>query len=845
MMNITFAYPGVLYLLWGVPAWCFLLLHLRKQRQRKCMQFTGATLAPRLLPETNRHIASLQIACATLALALLLVAAAGPRSRNRREQEVTMRGRDLVLLIDVSRSMLANDVHPSRLVRAKADMLDILDELRPGDRLAIVAFRNRATRITPFTTDQRFLRQAIAGLSIHSAPAGETDLASGIRMALQIFDDDSPAHKAAILISDGEDLTSDAVRAAQQAAQRRIPFFTVGIGSRAGSTIPDAGSQRGLLLHDGEPVITRLEDEPLVTLARLTGGAYIPVETAGVGAVTLGQRIREHLRAVEVQTFTTIEAFEHTELFAHFLLPGILLLLFAGLLSQGQYRLTVRRTMIMLFLLTAIPPPGSSAAESATVRAKSHRALARQAQTLQRDGAFADAAALYLEAAGQADLPASARDRYRYNAAIASLLAGDHAQARDLLATLPPIHQAQLANALARFKQGEQTDDGSAEGYRKRLAEWQDAARLLQQYWQQSGAENAAQDLQTLDGILPSAKREARFAEVLERHAEAQPQQLAQDMLQQQRASISELEQTQMPPPGPERIRFFEEQARSRRELADKYLALAHQAGNAGMPPEQLQQLLREMASLEQQADALSDLTKPATEQPVEMGHPLYDTWRQVASPESLLGESIRQQAWLDDIASGQPGSRPPIPLANLQAEAGALTDLFAERFQPPEDTPQETLEKINELTGNTARLQRLAAEMLALNDQEGAKEVQREALEALRHLAKILPQPPPSQSEQQKQDQEQNQDQTQQQEQQQDNQDPSEGSDETQVPQQPEQPQDEEQKDTEEPKTGDEKDTFDLDGLIEQVEQRAQDYRDRIQERQERLQRQRGARDW
>ncbi|MFU8780350.1 MAG: vWA domain-containing protein [Kiritimatiellia bacterium] len=837
-MRFTFAYPWMLYLLWTVPAWTLLLYHLRGQRHRKLTSFTGTTLAAKLLPPAKTHLEWIQIISISSTLILLLIAAAGPRSTQRREQEVTMRGRDVVMLIDVSRSMLANDVHPSRLVRAKADMLDVLDELGAGDRVAIVAFRHRATRITPFTTDQRFLRQAIASLSHYSAPPGETDIAAGIRMALQVFDDDSPAHKTVILISDGEDLARDAIRAAQQAGQRRIPFFTVGIGSRTGSTIPDPDNPQGIFMHNGQPIITRLEDEALISVARLTGGAYIPVETAGLGAVTLGQRIRDHLRAVEVQAYTTIEASEHAELFAYFLLPAILLLLLAGACSQGQLRM---HKAIRMLILLATATSTLAQTNDFTVPQQSHRAIARQAQGRHRAGEAEAAANLYIEAASQAGIPHNIRDRYRYNAAIAALQAGNHQMASDLLADLPPLHQAHLARALTQFKRGALAPDGTAEGYRNRLERWQDAARLLQEHWQQSGTAEAGEDLQALDSMLPAAARDASVAEVLERYADSSPEALAWEMLQQQRAQDQAQTHADLPPVGPDRLRLFEEQARKRNELAEQYLALSHNLQAAGIPPEQLAPLVREYEQQAKQSETLRDITRPDPGPAAEVGHPLYNTWRTIGSPESLLTESVRQQEWLDAIARGSATQRLPVPPAHLQAEAGALTELFADRFQPPPDTDADTIEQINALTANTARLQRLAAEMLALNDQDGARTVQAEALEALRQLAELLPEPPPSESEQQQQEEEQ------QQQPQETEPDSGETEDETEmlpVPQ-PEDPEDQTETPVEPEEQDPEDDTFDLDGLLEQVEQRAQEYRDRIQEREERRQRQRGARDW
>ncbi len=840
-MRFSFANIWILYLIWLVPLWSLLLHFLRKRQQEKRMHFTGSVLAGKLLPAENQRLLWFQELALAGALVLLLLAAAGPRSSRPEEQEVAMRGRDIVLLLDVSRSMLADDVRPSRLVRAKADMLDILDELRPGDRVAIVAFRYRATRITPFTSDQGFLRQAIAGVSIDSAPAGETDIGAGIRMALDIFDDDTPSHKAVILLSDGEDLAGEAISAAQDAARRNIPFFTVGIGSRSGSTIPDRDSPQGVFLFEGEPVITRLEDESLVTLARLTGGTYIPVETAGAGAITLGQRIREQLRAVEARTYTTMEASDYTERFSYFLLPAIVLLLIAGFLTQGPIRKHARIPHIAIIMLFFA---GASFGDTMEDKSgQSHRAIARQAQHLQQQNQFTEAAQRYLQAADTPDIASRFRDRYRYNAAIASLQAGDPETAANLLEYLPPIQQANLARAIAAFEQGRIAADGSVEGYRERLAQWQEAAQRLQRHWQQTEEAASEEDLQKLDAMLPQAAREATLADILERYADKDPAQLAWDMLQKKRSQDDKWKSEEIPPIGPARLEHFQNRARERNELAEQYLALSHLLQSDGVSPDQFNRLLDEHQTLEEQVASLEDLHPLTDTSLAEIGHPLYDAWRERGSPESMLSESLRQQEWLNEIADYSATRKPPVPVAELQQEAADLTDLFAQRVQLPPETDSDTEEFIFQSIEEASRLQRLAAEMLRLGDQDGARPVQEEALEILREI--FIPDPEgPYELPADDQDETPS-----------DPPPPPEGEPDDEDPdlQLPPPPEPDDQMDDEEPEDDpddlepedEEDDTFDVDAMLEQVEQRSQEYQELLDERRRRLQRQESARDW
>ncbi|MBR3086546.1 MAG: VWA domain-containing protein, partial [Kiritimatiellae bacterium] len=161
-------------------------------------------------------------------LVILSLAAARPQW-GRSDFKVASRGASLLIALDVSRSMLAADVHPNRLERAKADILDLIGDLR-GDRAGLLAFRGRGVMLCPLTADYAFLRQAIDGVSVDSAPRGETDIADAIEKCLEALATSAEDNCAIVLISDGEDLAGRAAKAAAKAAARNIPIFTVGIG---------------------------------------------------------------------------------------------------------------------------------------------------------------------------------------------------------------------------------------------------------------------------------------------------------------------------------------------------------------------------------------------------------------------------------------------------------------------------------------------------------------------------------------------------------------------------------------------------------------------------------------
>jgi len=276
----------------------------------------------------------LQMGLVVAGLVLSLFAAARPQWGKTTERTVE-RSRNVVVAIDVSRSMLAQDVRPNRLERAKADVADLVDSLA-GDRCALVAFRRTGVVICPLTTDHGFLRSALEQLSPESAPRGETDLGSAIRASLDALDPAADDHNAVILISDGGDLRGEAIQNAELAKKRGIPIFTVGIGDpKHGATIPSEDG-RGVQKYQGQPVKVTLEEAALKAIAAASKGSYVPFATAGTAETTLGAIYRRYLRQVAVKEQNE-ESARVAERYQIFLVPGLALLIAGAALSKGRF----------------------------------------------------------------------------------------------------------------------------------------------------------------------------------------------------------------------------------------------------------------------------------------------------------------------------------------------------------------------------------------------------------------------------------------------------------------------------------------------------------------------------
>ena len=323
---MRFANPIFLVLAAAVPLAGLWWTFLRARREKALGRIT--------LSVPKARTAGLQMALVLAGLFLSLFAASRPQWGKATERTVE-RSRNVVVAIDVSRSMLAQDVRPNRLERAKADVADLIDSLE-GDRCALVAFRRTGVVICPLTTDHSYLRGALEQMTPESAPRGETDLGGAIRAALDALDPAADDHNAIILISDGGDLRGAALANAQLAKKRGIPIFTVGIGDpRRGATLPGADG-RGEMKFNGETVRVKLEEEALKAIAEASKGRYVPLATAGTAETTLGAIYRRFLRQVAVKEQNE-EAERTAERYQVFLVFGLVFLIAGAALSKGRF----------------------------------------------------------------------------------------------------------------------------------------------------------------------------------------------------------------------------------------------------------------------------------------------------------------------------------------------------------------------------------------------------------------------------------------------------------------------------------------------------------------------------
>jgi Ca-activated chloride channel homolog len=300
--------------------------------RRRRRFFTDEVFAKLYSPEIRgfRRFKSVMMYTGTV---LLIIALAGPKI-GVEIREVERRGVDIMVVLDVSRSMLAEDVRPNRLDKAKFEILRIVDRLR-GDRIGLIAFTGEAIQLSPLTTDYSAFRLYLSIADPASMPSGTTDFAEAMRAAINAFDaagtDGQNAARVMLLLSDGEDHGADFTPFKEQLAERGIYIHTVGIGTRAGATIPvyDPGTGRLLdYVRDAaaQVVTTRLEPEILRTIADVGRGAYYEISRSADGMDGFVSRISD----LDQRSFSTQEFADYKNQYQWFAAIG-LLLVFLGL----------------------------------------------------------------------------------------------------------------------------------------------------------------------------------------------------------------------------------------------------------------------------------------------------------------------------------------------------------------------------------------------------------------------------------------------------------------------------------------------------------------------------------
>lgn len=329
-----FAHPEYLNALYIIPVLIFLFWYLDRNRKRLLEKFADKKLHRILLPDFSSFKNWFKFFLILLALVLLIFAAANPQVGTR-VQEVKQTGIDVFIALDVSRSMLAEDIKPDRLDKAKYQISSLINKLR-GDRIGLIIFAGEAYVQFPLTTDYSAANLFLSAVDVNSVPQQGTAIASAIDLAVKSFDYKTSTQKVIVIITDGEDHEGDIMQAVQGAKDKGIKIYTIGLGSATGVPIPVYNAQGQQVDYkkdeNGNIVLTKLDENILKQIASAGDGKYFPGSTYE----DYLDRIYGDLSSLEKSEFGVRKVTDYEDRFYYFLAPAIILLLIEFFVTERR-----------------------------------------------------------------------------------------------------------------------------------------------------------------------------------------------------------------------------------------------------------------------------------------------------------------------------------------------------------------------------------------------------------------------------------------------------------------------------------------------------------------------------
>jgi Ca-activated chloride channel homolog len=423
---MQFAQP--LWLIAGFAACALLLWQYRRfdRAQRDALaQFAAVRLHDKLISSVSATRRRVKRSLFTLGILLLFVALARPQS-GFVWQETHRKGLELLFAVDTSKSMLAQDIKPDRLTRAKLGVHDLVTQLN-GDGVGLIAFAGSAFLQCPVTLDYDAFRQSLSALDTSVIPHGGTNIAAAIREAEAVFKARSTGEKILVLVTDGEDLDGEGITAAERVAKDGVKIFTVGVGGSDGELVPVPDENGGIDFAkdaDGQLIKSHLDEATLKKIAEATGGMYQPL---GAQAEGLAKIYDEGLANFTREDLSSRQAKVPLERFYWPLLGALLCLL--GEMLIGNRRRSMKAATPAPAGVKLAPRPALRHAALALLCigsiASTQAASPQSAEQAYKKGDFAKAKQEYADTAAQQ--PGNAP--LHFNAGSAAYKAGDYAQA--------------------------------------------------------------------------------------------------------------------------------------------------------------------------------------------------------------------------------------------------------------------------------------------------------------------------------------------------------------------------------------------------------------------------------
>jgi len=332
---IRFEHTEFLYALALIPVMLLIFLMMMQWRKKALKRYGSMLVISRLIPESSDLRLVYKFIFLVLAYSLIIIGIANPQTGSRLEK-VQRKGIDIMIALDVSNSMLAQDIQPDRLSRSKQAISRLIDKLE-GDRIGIIIFAGKAYTQLPMTTDYAAAKLFLSSINTKIVPSQGTAIGDAINLAVSSISDE-PHNKAIVIITDGENHESDAIEAAKEAALKEITVYTIGMGLPDGAPIPVYNSYNQQIGYkknkDGQTIITKLNETMLQQIASAGNGIYVRANNTQAGLSKVLDKISE----IEESEIETRMFSDYEDQFQYFIAFGLLLLLIEFLLFERKSR---------------------------------------------------------------------------------------------------------------------------------------------------------------------------------------------------------------------------------------------------------------------------------------------------------------------------------------------------------------------------------------------------------------------------------------------------------------------------------------------------------------------------
>ena len=313
-----FAHPGLLYLLIVILLLVVFYVVMVGKKRKAIAEFGNPELLKPLMPLLSFKRGTWKFVMLMLALAFVILGVAGPQFGSKLQQ-VKKKGVELMIVLDVSNSMMAQDIKPSRLEKAKMAISRMVEKLS-DDKVGLVVFAGDAYVQLPITTDYSSAKLFLSGINTDIVPVQGTAIGSAIDLAARSFTPEAETSKAIIVITDGENHQDDAIIAAKRAHEKGIVVHTIGMGLEQGAPIPQKGAS-GQFMKDGQGnvVISKLDENTLQEVAKAGEGVYVRASNTDVGLSQLLDEVNQMEKTLlEERVYS-----DYAEKYQYFLLVGL------------------------------------------------------------------------------------------------------------------------------------------------------------------------------------------------------------------------------------------------------------------------------------------------------------------------------------------------------------------------------------------------------------------------------------------------------------------------------------------------------------------------------------------